>query len=78
VCSHVHAGPESGVSVTNSTKLKNVRPSRGIILYHLDVRKKLDLDKNNLPESPFTKMTYQVRGCMTFRSNELGLALIMA
>jgi hypothetical protein len=50
----------------------------GIILYHLDVEKNSNLDKNNLPESPFTKMTYHVRGCMTFMSNELDLALIMA
>jgi hypothetical protein len=40
--------------------------------------KNSNLDKNNLPESPFTKMTYHVRGCMAFRLNELGLALIMA
>jgi hypothetical protein len=40
--------------------------------------KNSNLDKNNLPESPFIKMTYQVRGCMAFRSNELGLVLIMA
>jgi hypothetical protein len=36
------------------------------------------LDKRNLPESDFTKMTYHVRGCMAFKLNELGLALIMA
>jgi hypothetical protein len=77
VCCHVHAGPESGI--TNSKKKrKNVRPSGGIILYHLYVGKKLNLDKSNLPKSPFTKMTNQVRGCMAFRSNELGLLLIMA
>jgi hypothetical protein len=33
---------------------------RGVILYHLDVEKNSNLDKSNLPESPFTKMTYQV------------------
>jgi hypothetical protein len=55
-----------------------MRPSRGVILYHLDVGKNSNLDKTNLPESPFTKMTYQVRGCMAFSSNELGLVLIMA
>jgi hypothetical protein len=27
---------------------------------------------------PSQKMTYHVRGCMAFKSNELGLALIMA
>jgi hypothetical protein len=52
-----------------------VKPSRGVILYHLDVERNSNLDKSNLPESPFTKMTYHVRGCMAFRSNELGLAL---
>jgi hypothetical protein len=31
------------------------------------------LDKGNLLESPFTEITYKVRGCMAFRSNELGL-----
>jgi hypothetical protein len=55
-----------------------MKPSRGIILYHLDVEKNPSLDKSNLPESPFTKMTYHVRGCIAFRSNELGLVLIMA
>jgi hypothetical protein len=51
---------------------------RGIILDHLDVGKKSNLDKNNLPESPFTKMTYHIRVCMAFRLNELDLNLIMA
>jgi hypothetical protein len=37
-----------------------------------------NLDKINLPESPFTKMIYHVRGCMAFGSNELDLVLIMA
>jgi hypothetical protein len=73
---HFYAGPESGV--TNSKNQKKVRPSRGVILYHLDVGKKSNLDKSNLPESPFRKMTYHVRGCMAFRSNELDLALTMA
>jgi hypothetical protein len=40
--------------------------------------KNLNLDKSNLPESTFTKMTNQIQGCMAFRSNELGLVLIMA
>jgi hypothetical protein len=48
-----------------------VRHLRGVILYHLDVEKKINLDKSNLLECPFTKMIYHVRGCMTFRSNEL-------
>jgi hypothetical protein len=65
--------------VTNSKKSKkDARPSRGVSLYHLDMGKNSNLDKNNLIESLFTKMTYHIRGCMAFRSNELGLALIMA
>jgi hypothetical protein len=55
-----------------------VRPSRGIILCHLDAGKYSNLDKIGLPESPFAKMTYHVRGCMAFRSNELGSSWIMA
>jgi hypothetical protein len=73
---HFLAVPES--SVSNSKKSKNARPSCGIILYHLDVGKNSNLNKINLPESLFTKMTYHVRGCIAFRSNELCLALIMA
>jgi hypothetical protein len=74
---HFYAGLESGV--TNSNKVKKyARPSCGVILYHLDVGKNSNLDKRNLPESPFTKMTYHVRACMAFESNELGLALIMS
>jgi hypothetical protein len=73
---HFLAGPELGV--TTSKNQKNARHLCGIILYHLDVGKNSNLDKINLPESPFTKMAYHVRGCMAFRSNELGLALIMA
>jgi hypothetical protein len=57
---------------------KNARPSRGIILHHLNMGKNSNLDKSNLPESPFTKMAYHVRGCMSSWSNELGLTLIMA
>jgi hypothetical protein len=40
--------------------------------------KNSNLDKTNLAENPFIKMIYQVRGCMAFRSNELGLVLVMA
>jgi hypothetical protein len=40
--------------------------------------KNSNLDKSNLPESPFIKITYHVRGCMAFRLNELDLALMMA
>jgi hypothetical protein len=52
-------------------------PSRGIILCHLDAEKISNLEKSSLPQSPFTKMAYQVRGCMAFRSNKLGMALII-
>jgi hypothetical protein len=70
-------GPESGV--TNSKKKQKIaRPLRDIILYHLDVGKNSNLDKSNLPEHPFTKMTYHIRGCMAVRSNDIGLVLIMA
>jgi hypothetical protein len=72
----VHAGPK--LSVTNSKKRKNARLSRGIILCHLDAGKNANLEKSSLQESPFTEMTYHVWGCMTFRSNELGLTSIMA
>jgi hypothetical protein len=41
-------------------------------------KKNSNLDKINLPESPFIKTTYHIRGCMAFRSNEQGLTLIMA
>jgi hypothetical protein len=71
---HFHAGPESGVTNSKKSK-KNARPSRGVILYHLDMRKNSNLDKSSLPENPFTKKNFHVWGCMTFRSNELGLAL---
>jgi hypothetical protein len=37
-----------------------------------------NLEKKYLPESPFTEMTYHVRGFMTFRLNELGSAMNMA
>jgi hypothetical protein len=37
-----------------------------------------NLDKMNLPENFFTKMTNHVQGRMAFRSNKLGLALIMS
>jgi hypothetical protein len=55
-----------------------MRPSHGAILYHLDVGKNSNLDKSNLPKSSLTKMTNHIRGCTAFRSNELGLVLIMA
>jgi hypothetical protein len=40
--------------------------------------KNLNLEKNCLQERPYTEMTYHVRGCMTFRLNELDLAMSMA
>jgi hypothetical protein len=74
---HVHAGPESGV--TNSKKIEKMRDLRVTSFYITYMwEKNSNLDKSNLPESPFTKMTYHVRGCMAFRLNELGLVLIMA
>jgi hypothetical protein len=51
---HFYAGLKSGV--TNSKKKKkNAKPSRGVILYDLDVGKNSNLDKSNLPKNPFTK-----------------------
>jgi hypothetical protein len=41
---HVHAGPELGV--INLKNHKNARPLRSVILYHLDVGKKSNLDKS--------------------------------
>jgi hypothetical protein len=49
-----------------------------LILYHLDVGKNSNFNKRNLSESPFTKMTNHIQGYMGFKSNELGLALIMS
>jgi hypothetical protein len=72
-----HVGLQS--DVTNSKKFKkNMRPSHGVILCDLDTEKKSNLEKKCLTESPFTKMTYHVRGCATFRLNELDSALSMA
>jgi hypothetical protein len=42
------------------------------------MEKKSILDKRNLPERPFTKITYHVGGCMAFKSNEPGLVMIMS
>jgi hypothetical protein len=39
--------------------MKNVRPSHGVILCHLDAGKNSDLEKNSLPKSLFTKVPYQ-------------------
>jgi hypothetical protein len=50
--------------------------SLGVNLCHLDVEKNSNLDKSNLSESFFTKMTFHIRDFMAFRSNELGLALL--
>jgi hypothetical protein len=36
------------------------------------------LEKKWLPENPSIEMTYHVRGCITFRLNELNLAMSMA
>jgi hypothetical protein len=37
-----------------------------------------NLEKKCLPESPFTEMTYHIRGFMNFRLNELDSAMTMA
>jgi hypothetical protein len=54
-----------------------MRHSCDIILYDLDAGKNSNLEKKWLLESPFTEMTYHIRGCMTFRLNELDLAMSM-
>jgi hypothetical protein len=41
-------------------------------------KKNSKLEKKYLSESPFTEMTYRVRGCMTFTLNELDSAMSMA
>jgi hypothetical protein len=74
--SSFHAGPESGITISKNQK--NARLSGGVILCHLDTGKKSNLQKSSLPDSSFIEMTYHVRGCMTFRSNEQGSALTMA
>jgi hypothetical protein len=73
-----HVGLKS--DVTNSKKnQKNARPLHDVILCDLDAGKKIQtLRKKCLTESPLTKMTYHVRGCTTFRLNELDSALSMA
>jgi hypothetical protein len=72
-----HAGPESGV--TNSKKIEKMQNLRVTSFYVTYKREKnSNLEKNCLPESPFTKMTYHVRGCMTSRLNELDSAVSMA
>jgi hypothetical protein len=72
----IHAGPKLGI--TNS---KNPKKCETFVWRHFispRCEKKLNLEKLSIQESLFTEMTYHVGGCMTFRSNELGLALIMA
>jgi hypothetical protein len=54
------------------------KPLCDIILCDLKVGKNSNLEKNSLPESPFTEMTYHVRGCITSRLNELDSAMSMA
>jgi hypothetical protein len=70
-------GPES--SLTNSKKIEkwqNLRVMSFYVIYKWE--KNSNVEKNSLPESPFTEMTYHVRGCMTSRLNELGSAMSMA
>jgi hypothetical protein len=66
------------LGVTTSKKLKNARLLGGIIYVTKMREKNSNLEKISLPESPFIKMAYHVRCYMTFKSNELGSALIMA
>jgi hypothetical protein len=70
-------GPES--SVTNSKKIEkweNLHVTSFYVIYKQE--KNSNLEKNSLPESPFTEMSYHVRGCMTSRLNELDLAMSTA
>jgi hypothetical protein len=56
--------------------MQNLRVMSFYVTYKLE--KNSNLVKNYLPESPFTEMTYHVRGCMTSMMNELDLAMSMA
>jgi hypothetical protein len=56
--------------------MQNLRVTSFYVTYKRE--KKSNLVKNCLPESPFTEMTYHVRGCMTSMMNELDSAMNMA
>jgi hypothetical protein len=51
--------------------------TRGDLGLHGVVSCSYGLTKQNKVKSPFTEMTYHVRGCMTFRLNELDSAMSM-
>jgi hypothetical protein len=55
--------------------MQNLRVTSFYMTYKRE--KNSNLEKNCLPKSPFTEMTYHVRGCMTSRLNELDLAMSM-
>jgi hypothetical protein len=63
VCCHVHAGPELGIPNLKKSQKCETFAWRHFISPRYG-KKNSNLDKSNLPENPFTKMTYQVRGCM--------------
>jgi hypothetical protein len=72
-----HAGPKSGITNSkNIEKMQNLRVTSFYVTYKQE--KNSNLEKKILPESPFTEMTYHVRGCMTSRLNELDSAMSMA
>jgi hypothetical protein len=64
--------------VTNSKKIKKYETFARRHFMWPRCGKNSNLEKKSLTENPFTKMTYHVRGCTTFRLNELDLALRMA
>jgi hypothetical protein len=69
-------GPESGV--TNSKKIEKMQNLCVTSFYVIYKREKnSNQEKSCLPESPFTELTYHVRGCMTSRLNELDSAMSM-
>jgi hypothetical protein len=75
--SSFHVGPKS--DVTNSKKSKQYETfARRHFMWPRYGKKKSNLEKKCLTENPIAKMTYHVRGCTTFRLNELDSALSMA
>jgi hypothetical protein len=65
-----HVGLKSGV--TNSKKIKKMWDLHVKSFYVTYMwEKNSNLEKKCLPESSSIQMTYHVRGCMTFRLNEL-------
>jgi hypothetical protein len=67
------------LGVTNSKKIEKMQNLRMTSFYVTYKREKnSNLEKNCLPESPFTEMIYHVQGCLTSRLNELDSAMSMA